>query len=400
MSKCFLIIFFCILTSVLSLSAQGNRQALEDQRARLLREISETSDLLASTQENKAKNLDRYFTLQTQITKREELISTIEAEVAQVDSSLQRSQEVVDALAADLERLEVEYSELLRAAYRQKRQQSWVQFMFGAKGLNDAYRRWQYLQQYEAYRREQAELVKSTQVTLQAKVDQLEGRRTEKLALLEQQQDQKNQLAQERTAKDVLIANLKKDEKRLGSTLKKQQADHQRLNDAIEKVIREEMAAARRRARTESALTDAGAAPRAEALDNDFANNKGRLPWPVSGGVVTKPFGKQAHPTSPGIQIENNGIDIETRSRSMVYAVFGGKVVGTQYIPGYKNIVIVQHGTYYTVYSNLDELFVSRDDTIEATQKLGRLSSADPTLHFEVWKEKQRLNPVYWVQRR
>jgi murein DD-endopeptidase MepM/ murein hydrolase activator NlpD len=132
-------------------------------------------------------------------------------------------------------------------------------------------------------------------------------------------------------------------------------------------------------------------------LSKDFSQRKGKLPYPVADGYITRSFGTQPHPTLKGVKINNNGVDIRTDKASDINVVFAGTVVGTQFVPGYQNTVIVQHGEYYTVYSNLEEVLVKRGEKIVANQMIGRLSKDKPEVHFEVWREKERLNPVGWI---
>ncbi len=391
------LIFLCLLCIWGSLSAQ-NRKELEEKRKQLLEEINQTTSLLEETQKNKASTLDRYFALQSQIDKRQQLINTLREEINYADSSIARANEVIISLDDDVNRLKQEYAMMLRTAYRMKVNKSLLQFLFSAKGFNDAFRRWQYVRQYDRYRKRQADLITSTQETLISKMVQLETKKEEKQQLLGSEEHQKTMLGAELAAMDVLIKTIKSDESRLVSELKTQQGAHQKLNDVIEKVIREEMAKKRKEARTPEALVKNTPAPD-DNVTGDFYQNKGKLPWPVSQGMITRNFGTQPHPTLKAIKITNNGVDIRTNADSKVFAIFAGKVAGTQYVPGYQNMVIVQHGQYYTVYSNLEELFVKRGDQLAIRQAVGKVGSDKPELHFEVWKEKQRLNPVLWIKK-
>jgi septal ring factor EnvC (AmiA/AmiB activator) len=128
-----------------------------------------------------------------------------------------------------------------------------------------------------------------------------------------------------------------------------------------------------------------------------FSGQRGRLPWPLEGQVV-RGFGTFQHPKFKDVKVTNNGIDIRTQGLGKVKAVCDGKVAGSQFIPGYQHIVIIQHGQYYTVYSNMQEVFVKRGEAINARQEIGRVSAEKPEIHFEVWREKQRLNPISWLE--
>jgi septal ring factor EnvC (AmiA/AmiB activator) len=382
---------------LLSFSIPGlsqDRNELESRRLQLLQEIEETSGQLQQTRRNKAATLDRYFALQRQIKKRQELILTLKQELAYADTSINRTQEIIIALQSDLDNLKSEYGTMLRMAYRHQRNNSLLLFVFAADNFNDFLKRWQYMRQYEKFRQRQADLILETNSALGNKLAQLEIKKAEKEDLLSDQERQKQLLDQELKDKNSVLANLKTSESKLVAELDEQQKAHERLNDAIEAIIRAEVAAKLAAARNPETLAEAPSAP---ATASAFPNNKGTLPWPVKNGEITRYFGKQPHPTIPTIQITNNGIDIRTSKQAKVYAVHGGKVVGTQYIPGYQNMIILQHGTYYTVYSNLEKLFVKRGDMVSSQQVLGRVSSKKPEVHFEVWREKQRLDPTTWV---
>lgn len=397
-TRIWLILIFAI--SFNDLQAQ-NRKDLEEKRIQLIEEINQTTNLLAETKKDKAATLDQFIALQSQIRKRQQLINTLQKELQYANESIARANQVMLALNADIERLKKEYGNMIRSAFRQKMNKSALAFLFSANNLNDAFRRWQYLKQYDRFRKRQAQLILETQGTLQAKAQQLEDTKLEKQKLLRSQEKQTLILNQELTAKNKILKKLKSSESRLVAALDEQQQAHDKLNNAIEAIILKEMVSKRKEARTSAALANTEEKVNiSPVVSGDFVRNKGRLPWPVKSGDITRYFGTQPHPTIKSVQIANNGIDIRTEKHSDVLAVFEGKVVGIQFIPGYKNTIIVQHGIYYTVYSNLDQIYVKRGDNINVRQSIGKVGKDKPELHFEIWKEKQRLNPVNWVQKK
>ena len=383
------------------------RKDLERKRQKLIKDIKLTNGLLNETTRGIEAAMDRYRALAKQIDAREELIETLHEEVHYADMSMERSALVIEALKADIERLKTEYGVMARQALRQKMTRSNTQFLLSANSVNDLIRRWRYLRQYDQYRKKQARLIVETQETLTGKLRKLEQVRLEKQDLIAQEESQMQILEKELNTKKRLLNNLKKDEKRLKKTLQRHRIAHQQLNDAIEKMIKAEIAAARRAARSREKPINSKPnrkAPATGPLSSQFANNRGRLPWPVKTGVITGFFGKQKHPTLRRVEISNNGIDIRTDRRAKVQAVFPGVVVGTQYIPGHYNMLILKHGDFYTVYSNLEELYVAKGQQISAKQALGQLA-VDPKsnkseVHFEIWRDKKRLNPVNWIAKR
>ncbi len=395
--------------------AAQSRQSLEKKRKFLLSEINQTTQLLSTATKNRTATLNRYVALKKLVEDRETLISTIQEELTLTSEQVERTSDIINSLESDLERLREEYATMLRHAYRQKINKSGWYLLFSANSFNEAFRRWQYLKRYHQYRKKQARLIVETQESLTRKIALLEERKLEKENLLAEQEGQKALLKSEMEDKSRLLESLQADEKRLQRELDSQRAAHEKLNQAIESVIQTEMAASRKRARSRESLRNrkrakSGASrtppatPEAQALSANFRANRGKLPWPVKRGIVTRYFGKQPHPTLKRVQITNNGIDIQTGTDAEVRAVFGGEVVGRQFVPGYNYMVIIRHGDYYTVYSNLADVTVNKNDQVKTYQRIGTASvnkkEQVAELHFEVWQDKQRLNPLKWITKR
>lgn len=363
---------------------------LEFKRKKLLEDIEATSGQLKQTQQTKATALDQYLMLQKQIKNRQQLILTLEAELAFIEASIQRSTTVINALTEDTERLNEEYAQMMRLAYRQQLNNSDWLFLFSSESLNDVVQRWRYLKQYDDYRKKQVQLIVETQRTLQIKITQLNQRKVEKEQLLITAQEQKNLLGGELKEKNNLLGKLKSSETRLARELDTQQQRREQLDKVIEKIINTERDKNIRPTKEASSIIEK------ESLD--FSRLKGKLPWPVESGTIVKGFGEYTYPGHQNVKVNNNGIDIEAPSNAEVKAVFAGQVVGRQFIPGYQNMILISHGNYYTVYSNLESAQVSKGDEVFAGQVIGNLSSQKSELHFEVWKERKRLDPALWIK--
>ena len=386
----------CLLFSS-SLFCQSRKQ-LENQRKRLMNDISVTSGLLSETKKSKTATLDRFIALKKQITKRELLVKTLKKEVVLMDENMVNTSDVIEALGQDIIDLKEEYATMIRKAYRHKTNNTELLFLFSSDNFNQAIRRYRYLEQYDRYRKNQAKLILATQEMLEQKIASLEKRKTDKVELLDTESNQKEILKGELKDLDKLLSSLKKDEKRLKKDLKSKQKSRDQLNNAIEDFIRSEIALEDKEQPSESKVK------KKLILTSDFSSNRGRLPWPVNEGIITRRFGKQAHPTLHKIEITNNGIDIRTQKNAQVKAVFEGKVAGKQFIPGYSNMLIIQHGEYFTVYSNLEEVYVKRGEKVDTQQTIGIASidskSNKSEVHFEVWRDKIRLNPQDWVTKK
>jgi septal ring factor EnvC (AmiA/AmiB activator) len=421
----------CLLLMPLQMFAQSKKE-LEDKRKKIIRDIAATEKMITKTRQNKEATYDRFVALQSQISSRESLIQTIEAELVAAEEGISRNQLVIASLNFDVAKMQEEYGRTVRNAFRQKTISNPLLYILSAESLNQAFRRWLFLRKYDQRRSEQAKAIAATKEMLSRKTQSLEETRLEKENLLVSMQGQKASLKGELVEKDEMLQFLSKDENRLKTDLEKKQAAHEALNKAIENIISEEVRkrvdearakpkpapapvvekpvkkASEPAVKTEKPASNpppVAAAPETVADDATigFAKNKGRLPWPVEHGFVSRGFGRQKHPTLKNIEITNNGIDIRTEESATVRAVFDGKVAGTQFIPGHDYTVIIQHGDYYTVYSNLAETSLSKGDVVRAKQSIGTVSNNPITgsseLHFELWHEKERVNPSGWIKK-
>jgi septal ring factor EnvC (AmiA/AmiB activator) len=372
--------------------------ALRAKRQQLLKEIEQSSQQLADTRTKKASAVAELSELQRQINRRRALIATLEAEVDLAESRLSRNQEVIEALSGDVERLKQEYAATLRKAYRAKLSNSWLSFLFAADGFNDAVRRWRYLRQYTNYRRRQAQLIVVTRNSLEDRVTQLEARRAEKAELLTAAREQGGLLQSELNKQNSLVSKLAGSEKQIAQTLQEQQRARAALDQSIERAIATEIRS--RQERTESQSSAAATATRNEATaDNrQFSNVRGRLPWPAR-GTITRRFGRQPHPDVPSVEVNNSGVDIDAGADAVVKVVHPGEVVATRFVPGYRHMVLVRHGDYFTVYSNLEVVDVTQSQQLSAGAVLGRTAHTGDHLHFELWHNKERLNPEQWLGR-
>lgn len=412
-----------------------SRKDLEDKRRKLIEEIDQTNTRLSATRKDKNAALQVFLTLQSQVKKREQLINTLQQEITFNEESIERTNEVLLALQDDVQRLKQEYLQTLRLALRHKLNQSYVIFLLSADSFNTAIRRWQYIRQYQRYRKRQAELIAETQNTLRDKTIQLERRIREKEKLLGGVEQQKQNLSVELQDKDKTLKTLKTDEKKLLKELTDRQKAHNKLNGVIESVIQQEMLAQRKKARSTETGTNANTTPANTTTANvlpstktdrtssktsvakesapvstpsaedvlatgAFSARRGQLAWPVDQGRVIQGFGTFPHPKFKDVKVSNSGLDLGTVSGGRVRAVFEGKVVGAQFINGYQYTVILQHGTYYTVYSNLASVNVKRGDLVNPGQEIGQVGTERPEMHFEVWRDKQKLNPAVWLERK
>lgn len=406
-----------------------SKAELEIKRKKLLNDIEQTDNLLKKTAKSKEATYNRFIALQKQIEHRASLVETVQAEIIAAQESITRTEDVVSSLNADIVVMEAEYGRMVRSAFRRKTLHKPLLYILSASSLNHAFRRWLFLRKYDTFRRQQSQAIRFTRDILSRRLSTLEQTRLEKELLLSSLTGQRSTLDTELKNKNTLLQELKQDENRLRQQLKKQQAAHDELNKAIEAVITAEIKrketekraaaakpaakpAAERKEKTRekpaaAAKKEVAAPEKTEETGDDltsagFGNQKGKLPMPVSKGFISRKYGRQHHPTIRNLEITNNGIDIQTEEGAPARAVYEGIVAGVQFIPGHDYTVILQHGNYYTVYANLANLQVEKGQTVRANETLGRVStnpiSGTAELHFEVWYQRERMNPGLWVK--
>jgi murein hydrolase activator len=431
LESCALQIVILCLFFTLPTTAQNQRGELEAKRQQLLKQIENTSSQLQQTKETRAAARDRLEALQNQIENREALINNLHDEIDETDIIIERTEGVLEALDSDIKRLRTEYGLTMRKAYKMKvPNNSWL-FLMSSSSFSEAYKKWQYFKQYDKFRKRQAELIEATQKSLAAKRDLLTLKKSQKIIYATTNEQQKQMLSKEQQDKDKVLDELKDEERRLAGELKSKEKQSTKLNSAIERMIYAEIEAKRKAAedRAKKARDEADRLARMRAkekkqeakeaiienrkperiitessenlaLSSDFRSNKGKLPPPATGAIVRE-FGKQK--VLDKVTAINNGIDIRTETNANVQAVFNGTVAIVSSLPGLGNVVLIQHGNYYSVYSNLASVYVKKGDDVTTRQTIGKAGvnpvSNESEIHFEVWLEKTHLNPSSWISK-
>jgi murein hydrolase activator len=413
------LLFFLIIGFAQQTFAQSSAE-LKRRKESLTREIESLNRSLRQTSSSKSLSLKQIKALNTQIRLREEKINTINSEVRLLDNQISDNSNTVRSLQSQLNKLKKEYAAMVLFAFRNQSAYSKLMFVFAAQDFNQAYKRLKYLQQFSTYRKKQAKYIEGTQKDLNTKINELDHNKREKTSLLGEQQKEKVTLGQEKTNKSKVLSGLSRQEKQLKKELTQKQRESARLNRAIQNAINKEIEDARRRAEEEARAAAAkakaenkeapdakpisrgssilAATPEAAKLSSDFLGNRGRLPWPVASGIITEGYG--IHKYGTNVTTENNGVDIKTAAGASVRAVFSGDVAAVQNFAG-SYAVLIRHGEYFTVYSNLRSVSVSRGDKVSLKQTIGTVIT-DPNdgtteVHFEVRKGAEPMNPSTWL---
>lgn len=380
-----------------------DRKTLEKKRADLEKQIRTTTALIEQAKKEQRTTQEHLKLIEGRIQAREQLIRTMGGEVRRVDQQIAEDEEMVRSLTADLQALKEEYGRMLQFAYRNRNAYDRMSYIFAASDLRQAWKRGRYLEQIAQQRTRQARLIAETQQQITERLEGLKEQRAAKVALLEEQQVERRKLDSDRAGQMSALELLRKEEGRLRETQKKQEQQRRDLDAAIRKAIEAELkpkGGAAKGGKLDITLT-----PEARELNNDFEKNRGKLPWPVEKGVITSRFGKQNHPVLPGIVIENNGIDITTEPNATVRAVFRGEVTSVLVMPGAGKAVIVSHGVYRSVYSNLRDVVVTKGQKLNTKQAIGTVLTDETgsKAHLELWKVTPdglvKVDPAQWLYR-
>jgi len=392
---------------------------LKIKKAKLENIIKQTSSQLNETKKNKQGYLNQISILNKQISARQELISSINLQLNDIDLESIKTRDTILSLAKSLESLKKEYSRIVYQAFKSKNEQSTLMFIFSSKSFNQAYLRIKYMQQYSIFRQQQASKIIGVTRTLSTKLSYLESQKREKMGLLKNKESEKLILFSEKEEQNFNINQLSQKEKMLLKTLRNNEEAVQSLQNAIERIIAEELkrvTETKRKNYASSKITTTSLKTEKKSteyvysltseeinLSTSFEKNKGRLPWPVDKGTITDYFGEQPHAELKGIMIKNNGVNIETSQGANAKVIFDGVVTGIISIPSLNNVVIIRHGDFLSVYSNLKNVTISKGDKVKTLQSLGTIQT-DPTtnktkIHFEIWKGKVLLNPIGWISK-
>ena len=389
-----------LLSVFVLLAVLVNGQSIDELRKKKEKtneEIKYTSKLLEEARKNEKKTLNKYNILNKQIELRTSLITGINSEVGVLGEFIDQNAWLVSSLNSDLDELKKEYANMILFAQKNQTNYSKVLFILSSNSFNQAYKRMMYLRQYAEYRKKQAELIKWIHDLIESKVNKLQMQRTEKETLLQSKKREADQLTQEKKQQGQYLTTLQQKQKDFEKKLREQQRIEAQLSRAIERIIEDEVSKAKKSGKATYEMT-----PEQKLVSGQFEQNKRRIPWPVERGVITDHFGIHEHAVLKNIQVKNNGVDISTAQGSIARSVFVGEVSRVFMVTGGNMAVIIRHGKYLTVYSNLVNVRVKSGDKVSVKETIGTIGTdsddGDKTvLKFQIWKENEKLNPEEWI---
>ena len=398
-------IFFGGVGGDLAFSQTQKKKDLETKKQELQKEIDYQNKLLNEVKKNKNRSMIQLAILNNKIAKQQELISTINRELNVLEGNITEAREGIIKKETELKSLKDDYARIIFASYKNRDSYARLMFLFAANDFNQAIQRIKFMQYYSDARKKQAGLIEDTQRQLLTKKQELEDRKVQQSKTLTEKQTETGNLSKQKKDKEVTLTDLQKKEKDIRADIKKKKDQAEKLRKAIEKVIDAEIA--KSISKDKSSTSAAGdikkivLTPEEKELSDNFEGNKGKLPWPLAEGVITESFGKHQHPDLPGVEVNNNGVDIGTNKGANVRSVFNGTVVAVASVGGLEGkVIIIKHGEYMSVYSNIEEAFVKTGDKIKTKQPIGKVLTSDTDgteLHLEIWKGQAMMNPESWI---
>lgn len=413
---------------------------LEEQRKKMMAEIKSMSNELTKTTRSAKSSLRKLNLLMRQIETQKEMIATLTKEVEEADRNIKELGLQIDSLNVEFEGRQKNYVKSLRAMSLKRNAKDQLLFYLSSEDFAQSFRRLRYLKQYSSWQKKEAEMLKALRAELTLKQEQLQAQREEKQKLLDLREEERKKLQDTEKKNREEVKKLQGRQSELRKEINRKERQAKQLNKKIQDQIAKEIAEAERKAReaerarkqreaearkrkegqkpskpqtetvekpSRKAATKGGYAMTKEEwnLSNSFEKNKGKLPMPVTGQYrIVGTFGQQSHSQLRNIQINSDGIDVETPPGGEARSVFDGVVTRIFVVEGYNNSIIVRHGNYLTVYSNLSSVYVKQGQKVSTGQKLGKIyEDADLggvcQLHFQLWKERNKQNPLPWLSR-
>ena len=396
----FLLLFWIGLGNGFTQESSKQQKQLEAQRLQLKNEIKQINNLLFSNTKTRKNALSEVEDLQVKLNVRSELIKVTNQQANLLTRRIGLNERTISDQRKELEELKAEYAKMIQKSYASKSLQNRLMFLFSSENFLQAYKRIQYLKQYARYRRKQGIAIAEKTTLLQELNKTLNREKATKLSLIEENRAVQKELEKERSQQQNLIKTLKRKERSLAAQIAEKKKQRKAIDREINRLIREAIAASNKAAGKKGNQTFQ-LTPEAKLIAANFQANKGRLPWPLEKGVVIQGFGRQQHPVVKTTTIQSNGVVLATEPSAEVRAVFEGEVMSVIVIKGSNPSVLIRHGNFITLYTNLAKLYVKKGEKVKAKQAIGEVFTNQQTgktqLQFGIFNNVKALNPKDWV---
>lgn len=390
----FILTFLLIFISKSECYGQKSIQ-IQQKQEKIRKEIELIEELINETKEKKNKTSNELKILNRKIDLRTEYIRNLNRELIEIENNIDENKKLVRSLENDLINIKKEYARLIYNAYKNRGKENYLIFILSSNSFNQAYKRIKYMQLYTAYKKRQVNLILAYEKVIRKKNEELLRNKNNRENLLAEREKELLNTLTEKEDRKKIIKSLQEKEKDLREEVRKKRTIAEGLQNELERIIAEERQNAKSIYET---LT-----PAEKLLSGNFERNKGKLPWPTNQGIITGRFGIHQHPVLKNVKIRNDGIFISTIENEDARAIFDGVVSKIFSLPGSNFAVIIKHGNYYTLYHNLDEVYVKEGEIVKTKEKIGRIytdkDKNETVLQFQVWREMEKNDPEVWLSK-
>jgi len=386
--------------------AQSPRKRLELEKEKLdnQRKLEEASKILGETRTKKTATIGQLNVIAQQIKEKTNQIGIYEKEIHIIDIEIRQTENSINDLKIHLQELKKEYAQMIYNTAKANDTYSKLIFLFSAKTFNQLVQRIKYFQYYSQARKKHVKQINKVATSLNAKRKLLYTKRIERSQVVQNVKQENTNLSGMKSEQEVAVAELSKRETQLLDELEERKKNLKKLEKLITDLIKREM----EKAAAELAAADAKAKlekkpkriPETNYATSNFAAAKGKLFWPVQQGFVSQRFGRFPHAVLKQVMVENLGVDIQTNKGEKVRTVFDGTVMAVAEVPGMNQIVMVQHGEYYTFYAKLKNVIVKNGQKIKAKEMIGDVFTNEDEVsevQFQVWKGSEKQDPELWL---
>lgn len=393
------VIILLILFSIFSFSTlcAQSVESLKSQRTKSENEIKKLNTLIEEAKKNKNSTIQQINLYERKISETNNVINTLNKEVDNLNRDIDKNFNSINNYEIQREKLLEFYGKAIYEQWKVRNFENQFLYILASNSFDQAYRRFRYYKEMKYFTKNKIKEIQIINDSLKSLNERNRVLLDRKVSAKVEVSNMQRSLNEDKNREQTLLNNIKKNETSLRNKLNKEIANKKALDSKIKKLIEQQV-----KKSTQSSSTGQKVSQVDIQLANDFEGNKGKLPWPVDGGVIIEKFGTHTHPVLKNVQTNSSGIVISCKKDSQVKSIFNGTVVSIHFVSSSNNVVLIKHGNYFTLYVNLSEVYVKQGDSITTGQKLGKVaysSEKGSTMELQIWKELTKLNPEFWLRK-
>lgn len=389
------ILLLCLSMHVSMLFSQSMEE-IKKKQEQTEKEINYLNKLLSATRNDQTATLDKLTLLNQKIIKAKEMVVSLKEEVNLLEKQLENNTKKRERFQADRQKTLDLYASMVVETWKKRDRSDKLATIFASADIGQAYARYKYFASVQDYSKRQLAKIARTSDSLLLVNKNLNALLSQKNKAQKEMSVMNSELLKEQNRVNDFVASLKKQERELTKKLQAEIKNREKYKKELQKLIDNQIK------KSGSSTSKYNLTPEEKLISEDFAKNKGRLPWPVAEGFISEKFGVNVSPLARQVKLNNDGITITTSENAEVRAVFGGVVSEIMFIPGQNNVILIRHGNYFSLYNNIIEVFVKKGDQVKVKQRIGKLAvsaKGSSTINFQIWKDREILNPQGWLSK-